>query len=636
MKNAVKQLILFFAVICLSLLCVQTVRADDSGDLSAKKPSKNDIVSMYDSYNGMSYDGKYQENPRYTGGDYYQGVANRAYLEKACSYLNYIRYVAGLPSVTLDDDANVSAQYGATLLAANNTLTHYPSKPTDMSDDFYSKGYAATTSSNIGYASWGADLLTHISGCMSDSSGSNKACLGHRRWLLNPSMSLVGFGIADKYSLTKVFNFSSSSSASVDYNFVSWPNSGNCPDNLFSASDPWSITLNPSKYQISSSADEVEVTIKRASDGASWTLNSSTNTDSSTSLGKPIFLINRDGYGVSNCIIFTPGTESLGNDALSGVYNVTLTGIKDKSGNAVTISYTVDFFNIEQYRNEGGTDLTVDYSSVFDAEYYYNNNPDVAAAIGNDAEALLNHFINYGMSEGRDSSSSFNLEAYRYYNGDVAAAFGSDNKQYYLHYMNYGQYEGRRTTGLIVGGLDYSYVFDKDYYYNNNPDVAAALGSSEKALLQHFIDYGMREGRQASAGFDVNAYRSNNADVAAAFGDNLQSYYIHYMQYGKNENRICTASETFYNGTDYAYVYNKEYYLSHNPDVAAAFSGDTAATLAHFVNYGMKEGRQACEDFNVNAYRDRYEDLQNAFGGDLQSYYLHYISYGKAEGRNAA
>lgn len=44
----------------------------------------------------------------------------------------------------------------------------------------------------------------------------------------------------------------------------------------------------------------------------------------------------------------------------------------------------------------------------------------------------------------------------------------------------------------------------------------------------------------------------------------------------------------------------------------------------------MKEGRQASEEFNVQAYKNRYADLQAAFGDDLKAYYLHYISYGKA------
>ena len=67
----------------------------------------------------------------------------------------------------------------------------------------------------------------------------------------------------------------------------------------------------------------------------------------------------------------------------------------------------------------------------------------------------------------------------------------------------------------------------------------------------------------------------------------------------------------------------------------SAFKGDDIDLLAHFVNNGMKEGRQASKKFNVQIYKNNYMDLQQAFGNDLKPYYMHYIQNGKAEGRNA-
>ena len=43
----------------------------------------------------------------------------------------------------------------------------------------------------------------------------------------------------------------------------------------------------------------------------------------------------------------------------------------------------------------------VDYSAVFDYNYYITNNGDIKAAFGDDDVAVLAHFVNYGMSEGR-------------------------------------------------------------------------------------------------------------------------------------------------------------------------------------------------------------------------------------------
>jgi hypothetical protein len=104
------------------------------------------------------------------------------------------------------------------------------------------------------------------------------------------------------------------------------------------------------------------------------------------------------------------------------------------------------------------------------------------------------------------------------------------------------------------------------------------------------------------------------------------------MTYGVNENRVA-ASNAFYAGVDYSAVYDKDYYLSNNADLQAAFGDDAQALIAHFVTYGMSEGRQAKADFNAYSYKDKYEDLRNAFGEDMKAYYVHYINYGQAEGR---
>lgn len=90
--------------------------------------------------------------------------------------------------------------------------------------------------------------------------------------------------------------------------------------------------------------------------------------------------------------------------------------------------------------------------------------------------------------------------------------------------------------------VDYSVVFDAGYYYNTYADLRAAIGNDKNALLQHFVAYGMREGRRGNAEFDVKAYMQNNPDLVQAFGTgNLTSYYLHYINYGKKEGRTATS-----------------------------------------------------------------------------------------------
>lgn len=87
----------------------------------------------------------------------------------------------------------------------------------------------------------------------------------------------------------------------------------------------------------------------------------------------------------------------------------------------------------------------------------------------------------------------------------------------------------------------YRTEFDADYYYNTYPDVAAAIGNNTEALFQHYVTFGIKEGRSASAEFNVQAYRQRYADLQAAYGDDLAGYCRHYAVFGKAEGRNASA-----------------------------------------------------------------------------------------------
>ncbi len=282
----------------------------------------------------------------------------------------------------------------------------------------------------------------------------------------------------------------------------------------------------------------------------------------------------------------------------------------------------------------------VDYSAVYDYDYYLAANLDVAAAFTDD-EAVLAHFVNYGMKEGRRANAAFDVRIYRQNYQDLSAAYGDNLQYYYLHYISYGQREGRLAHEPVTtyNGVDYSAVYNYKYYLAANPDVAAAY-TDDALVLQHFVNFGMKEGRVASASFDVKSYRNAYRDLRAVYGSDLRQYYIHYIYYGRKEGRVATGvsevqnAVTVYGTTDYSLVYDMNYYLAANPDVKNAYGTDENAVLAHFVNFGMKEGRQAEVAFNVYAYKAKYGDLTAAFGENLESYYYHYINNGYNEGRS--
>ncbi len=90
-----------------------------------------------------------------------------------------------------------------------------------------------------------------------------------------------------------------------------------------------------------------------------------------------------------------------------------------------------------------------------------------------------------------------------------------------------------------------------------------------------------------------------------------------------------------YMGIDYSPVFDPTYYAEHHADVKAVYGNNAVQLFNHFTIYGMKEGRQAHENFNVLAYKNRYKDLVSAYGTNLKLYYQHYITHGRQEGRKA-
>lgn len=110
---------------------------------------------------------------------------------------------------------------------------------------------------------------------------------------------------------------------------------------------------------------------------------------------------------------------------------------------------------------------TMPDGTIFDAEYYAQQNPDVVAALGTDATVLYKHYTLCGKNEGRQPCAQ-------------TAAPVSNNG----------------TIMTLADGTQ----FDPVYYAQNNPDVVAAFGTDANLLAKHYLQSGRAEGRKASSG----------------------------------------------------------------------------------------------------------------------------------------
>jgi len=117
-----------------------------------------------------------------------------------------------------------------------------------------------------------------------------------------------------------------------------------------------------------------------------------------------------------------------------------------------------------------------DYRAVFDAQYYYDQYPDLQESIGMNPEALFDHFVTSGAREGRSGNAEFNLKAYIYNNPDLFLAYKKDLSEYCKHYATIGKNEGRialrqEEQGNIIGS--WTTYFDETLPRATNVRLAA-------------------------------------------------------------------------------------------------------------------------------------------------------------------
>ncbi|MDR0804387.1 MAG: dockerin type I domain-containing protein, partial [Oscillospiraceae bacterium] len=358
-----------------------TLAPNDTPPTTRNSPSQGEIKRAWHN-SGVDQSGKviYDAEPNGKTLPLVAGKVSQASLDNGLSYLNFVRYISDLNPITFSDEYNDLTQHGAVLLEYLGELNHTPAQPTGVDKAFYDKAYSGLSQSNIAWG--GNNLSSTVNMFMDDSNSGNISSVGHRRWILNPFMQQTGFGSSGEFSVMYSFDGSKqlwNSSNLRTFDYIPWP-PANMPYELYQG-EAFSISLS-NNYAITG---DVSVTLSSKLRGETYTLDKN---DTSTAYGDEYFTVNKEGYGVTPCIIFRPSDS---NFALGDTVTVTVNGL-DKP-----LSYTVNFFSVAEIKGDVNTDDIVNIADVTELQRYLlgnvneidNLNSDIDGAKGISAADLV-------------------------------------------------------------------------------------------------------------------------------------------------------------------------------------------------------------------------------------------------------
>ncbi len=278
-------------------------------------------------------------------GPYAPGQVHSEMKEEALRFLNFCRFIAGLPDdVKVDPKLEKSVQEAAMVLGASEEVSHQPRKPAGIASDLYERASETLGQSNLSYRLPVESLRGALHGQMLDDDLNNLATAGHRRWLLNPYMAVTGMGQAysadGQSAYSVVFAFDQSREEAFEKPYVAWPSAGAFPVEFVSARMPWTISINDEVLRPPGSG---EITLKISGQGKSWELRP---TDGATASRAAAFArIDRKAYGLPICIVFR--TEASVKWAPGDVVDITVEGLKNQRLEPTKIQFQVRFFALE-------------------------------------------------------------------------------------------------------------------------------------------------------------------------------------------------------------------------------------------------------------------------------------------------
>ena len=387
----------FALILCLvlSLFAFGTVSAADE-KYKGQGKSLTELSAAWETVTDLEVADFFTTTPNFTTAPYAAGVLSNASQKYATAYLNFARYLAGVPAVSLNTTYSSLAAAAAVVNRANGStsLSHSPAQPAGMSTALYDTGFTGAAKCNLSYGR--LTLYDSIGkGWLNDSDASNIGKLGHRVNFLSPTLPGAGWGKADTHYAGMALGGTSNGGAAFgltnDYmwdlndwrGIIQYPAPGYFPiqalPNNGSVGPAWSIQFDRT-YSMNNS--NFTVTVNNRTQGVTTNLTEADTNVSGKYLSKPNADIAPGSASSSlGMISFRVSSAPL---VVGDEYTITVSGIKNNSNASLpNIVYDVQIVDMNNLPG-GGTvveDIEITSASMVVTPPAHGANPDFTVTV---------------------------------------------------------------------------------------------------------------------------------------------------------------------------------------------------------------------------------------------------------------
>lgn len=303
-----------------------------------------EIQSVWKELSPHYFDEPFSERPNLKS-PFRAGKLKAEFIQDGFNLIRFVRFLAKVPNdLVLDEGLTEKAQHGSVLLSTLTQIAHQAPQPSGMAEDFYSLASQGLRQGNVSRQTGARANLPQLIFDQIYDNRENSPHVGHRRWLLNPRLKKIGLGFSEVIETLRgdgVVMAQDQTRPPEEFGKVLWPAEGPFPLEFCPEETPWSVTLDPSVYR---TPEVGQVQVQMTTPERTLTFNPVKSAD----FDKPaeFAVINTQGYGVANAVIFRPPLKQRYEDGQT--YRIKITGLQLASGTSTEINYSVTFFSLNK------------------------------------------------------------------------------------------------------------------------------------------------------------------------------------------------------------------------------------------------------------------------------------------------